>query len=76
MEDWWDSQDILPNVYYAFYFLLICFCQLPKNNFSLFSCQIVLSGFVSGELPLQLTTNMFQNIFPTIDVKTVSFADT
>ena len=29
-----------------------------------------------GDLPLQLTTNMFQNIFPTIDVKTVSFTYT
>ncbi|KAK7264119.1 hypothetical protein RJT34_31723 [Clitoria ternatea] len=44
--------------------------RCPKDLFKN-SALIVLSGFVSGDPPLQLTTNMFQNIFPTIDVKTV-----
>jgi hypothetical protein len=34
--------------------------------------QIVLSGFGSGEQHLKLTTVMFQNIFPAIDINTVS----
>ncbi|XP_004505711.1 peter Pan-like protein [Cicer arietinum] len=44
--------------------------RCPKDLFKN-SALIVLSGFVSGDLHLRLTTNMFQNIFPTIDVKTV-----
>ncbi|OIV99590.1 hypothetical protein TanjilG_17400 [Lupinus angustifolius] len=47
--------------------------RCPKDLFKN-SALIVLSGFVSGELPLRLTTNMFQNIFPTIDVKTVKLS--
>ncbi|KAI4356982.1 hypothetical protein L6164_000958 [Bauhinia variegata] len=47
--------------------------RCPKDLFKN-SALIVLSGFVSGDLPLQLTTNMFQNIFPTIDVKTVKLS--
>ncbi|KAI5388183.1 peter Pan-like protein [Lathyrus oleraceus] len=47
--------------------------RCPKDLFKN-SALIVLSGFVSGDLPLRLTTNMFQNIFPTIDVKTVKLA--
>ncbi|XP_054809207.1 peter Pan-like protein isoform X2 [Prosopis cineraria] len=47
--------------------------RYPKDLFKN-SALIVLSGFVSGDLPLQLTTNMFQNIFPTIDVKTVKLS--
>lgn len=34
--------------------------------------QIVLSGFGTGEQHLKLTTIMFQNIFPAIDINTVS----
>ena len=33
--------------------------------------QIVLSGFGSGEQHLKLTTIMFQNIFPAIDINMV-----
>ncbi|XP_057456670.1 peter Pan-like protein [Lotus japonicus] len=44
--------------------------RCPKDLFKN-SALIVLSGFVSSDLHLKLTTNMFQNIFPTIDVKTV-----
>lgn len=33
--------------------------------------QIVLSGFGTGEQHLKLTTIMFQNIFPAIDINTV-----
>ncbi|CAJ1933846.1 unnamed protein product [Sphenostylis stenocarpa] len=47
--------------------------RCPKDLFKN-SALIVLSGFVSGDPPLQLTTNMFQNIFPTIDVKTVKLS--
>ncbi|XP_047169148.1 peter Pan-like protein isoform X1 [Vigna umbellata] len=47
--------------------------RCPKDLFKN-SALIVLSGFVRGDLPLQLTTNMFQNIFPTIDVKTVKLS--
>lgn len=47
--------------------------RCPKDLFKN-SALIVLSGFVSGDLPLRLTTNMFQNIFPTIDVKTVKLS--
>ncbi|RZB79189.1 Peter Pan-like protein isoform D [Glycine soja] len=47
--------------------------RCPKDLFKS-SALIVLSGFVSGDPPLQLTTNMFQNIFPTIDVKTVKLS--
>ncbi|GAU27367.1 hypothetical protein TSUD_55200 [Trifolium subterraneum] len=47
--------------------------RCPKDLFKN-SALIVLSGFVSSELPLRLTTNMFQNIFPTIDVKTVKLS--
>ncbi|KAI9084974.1 hypothetical protein K1719_032966 [Acacia pycnantha] len=47
--------------------------SMPERSFQN-SALIVLSGFVSGDLPLQLTTNMFQNIFPTIDVKTVNLS--
>lgn len=34
--------------------------------------QIVLSGFGTGEQHLKLATIMFQNIFPAIDINTVS----
>lgn len=34
--------------------------------------QIVLSGFGTGEQQLKLTTIVFQNIFPAIDINTVS----
>lgn len=34
--------------------------------------QLVLSGFGTGEEHLMLTTRMFQHMFPTIDVNTVS----
>ncbi|XP_020215348.1 peter Pan-like protein isoform X1 [Cajanus cajan] len=47
--------------------------RCPKDLFKN-SALIVLSGFISGDLPLRLTTNMFQNIFPTIDVKTVKLS--
>ncbi|KAJ1397671.1 Brix domain [Sesbania bispinosa] len=47
--------------------------RCPKDLFKN-SALIVLSGFVSRDLHLQLTTNMFQNIFPTIDVKTVKLS--
>ncbi|MED6220802.1 hypothetical protein PIB30_117868 [Stylosanthes scabra] len=47
--------------------------RCPKDLFTN-SALVVLSGFVSGDLPLQLTTSMFQNIFPTIDVKTVKLS--
>ncbi|KAF2315011.1 hypothetical protein GH714_037547 [Hevea brasiliensis] len=36
--------------------------------------EIVLSGFGSGEQHLKLTTIMFQNIFPAIDINTVKLA--
>ncbi|KAI7992317.1 Peter Pan-like protein [Camellia lanceoleosa] len=36
--------------------------------------QIVLSGFGTGEQHLKLTTIMFQNIFPAIDVNTVKLS--
>lgn len=39
---------------------------------SLLHVQIVLSGFGTGEQHLKLTTIMFQNIFPAIDINTVS----
>lgn len=43
-----------------------------KANVWSFYLQIVLSGFGSGEQHLKLTTIMFQNIFPAIDINTVS----
>eukprot|EP00249_Psilotum_nudum_P013954 c24595_g1_i1 orf=223-1686(+) len=48
----------------------------PRAPASLFKCSplIVLAGFGSDEDQLKLTTIMFQNIFPAIDVKTVKLA--
>ncbi|KAF2315437.1 hypothetical protein GH714_039241 [Hevea brasiliensis] len=45
--------------------------MLPYTALNL---RIVLSGFGSGEQHLKLTTIMFQNIFPAIDINTVKLA--
>lgn len=59
------------------YFLSHYYCYLLLFLYMFgdcsFSLQIVLSGFGSGEQHLKLTTIMFQNIFPAIDINTVSF---
>ncbi|KAL2556685.1 Peter Pan-like protein [Forsythia ovata] len=47
--------------------------RCPKDLF-LNSPLIVLSGFGTGEQQLKLTTIMFQNIFPAIDVNTVKLS--
>lgn len=47
--------------------------RVPKDLFKN-SPLIVLSGFGTGEQHLKLTTIMFQNIFPAIDIKTVKLS--
>lgn len=47
-------------------------CVTCILKFLNFLWQIVLSGFGLGEQHLKLTTIMFQNIFPAIDINTVS----
>ncbi|XP_023744132.1 peter Pan-like protein [Lactuca sativa] len=47
--------------------------RVPKDLFKN-SPLIVLSGFGTGEQHLKLTTIMFQNIFPPIDIKTVKLS--
>ncbi|XP_058213976.1 peter Pan-like protein [Rhododendron vialii] len=37
-------------------------------------CSLILSGFGTGEQHLKLTTIMFQNIFPGIDINTVKLS--
>jgi hypothetical protein len=52
------------------FFLSDHFFNLSSNIEFIF--QIVLSGFGGGSQHLKLTTIMFQNIFPAIDINTVS----
>lgn len=48
----------------------------PRSPQGIFNCSplIVLSGFGSGGQHLKLTTIMFQNIFPAIDINTVKLS--
>lgn len=51
---------------------MFCKRKVRFYDFEMYFLQIVLSGFGTGEQHLKLTTIMFQNIFPAIDINTVS----
>ena len=57
---------------YLWHLVKIVYSLVISEIFWMNFWQIVLSGFGSGEQHLKLTTVMFQNIFPAIDVNTVS----
>lgn len=57
------------------YHILLLIWHFLSIKFWIYLGQIVLSGFAAGDEHLKLTTTMFKNIFPDIDINTVSSFD-